>query len=443
MKTCYFDESGHERKIKESSSGKRLNIKENNGGFGTFIGCTILVDNSKINSISNSLKKLKALCNEPKELKGSKVLGSKRDYEYSISRLNQKKCQRICAVAQIVAENNIDVQLSFLPHELQIRNSLYDSIIFKDTFQQRLNREAKFDVANRIIFHKIFMYLDSDELKVLIASNQIKEAVNMFSDLLGEKECLFENYHQNIINETLEIDLDFKNQFKQSNSKLDNHLRLNNDIKLEMEASIIAYRHYINIKMFHKQMKKYAFKNNTYIETFDYANITNGPASLLNELNLDEKEVKFIVDEEKKIYKYFNQKFSNVEQSTFDEDILLALPDLIAYVYSKILTGIYSYFEKLPANELTLLDQEFFKLDKLQFNTIKKIDSILTQNYNYNGTTTYVFDHNVLTMFSYLKYISYFENFEEFEVVLSKTHIDEVNKITVNYLQNKYDAMGI
>lgn len=407
----YFDETGHDRKIRYKAEKNKMNFDQENSFLTHYVGtfCYIKDINykdliSKLNKLINNLKNYK---NSKKEFKATNyIINSSKEFKFGIASLKDKNLYILNKLFDFIIENNIKVQTIFISKMTFIFEQIINNFDV-DEEKAKLWEEGFVMLMRNLNYNELLKKIKDEEnfIKIRkIIKKFLKDKLEILE--LNKLECK-----------------DFNNE-KCNTIIIERHI--------EAAKSILA--------LFNKtKIKELKFNFN---EMFDYNDIVDGFSFLLTELKLKNSQVDLYIDYEESSFRYFEKMeklnlINKLYKKDSKDEILLSLPDFFGYYISKIIESFERFnrdnFDTLKGEKM-LLSIEFFNLNFDAFELIKKTLKIYNEEFQYFSTYNVGNNHVVKLVYSYFLFFDRFDTFKKYQEYFEKNKSnlgEELNTILI------------
>lgn len=212
------------------------------------------------------------------------------------------------------------------------------------------------------------------------------------------------------------------------------------------------------LKDLYSIISSFTFDNEIY-EKYDFIYFQNfdGLIKLLNELNISEKKVNIIIDNEEMTFQAASlYPFHTIKQVDSKNVIQIRISDHLCGFIGRMMYALLndnsikedtiSNIELIKKNNLIdkrLLSCEWFDIQLKHFQLYKKIYEVLiVQQEHYWATMTWSYSDQMVMFYSLLRYFSSFKSYSEFKKYSSQEHTEFYNSSCCNELEKHYSSFN-
>ncbi len=397
----YFDESFHDRKIKNNNGKVNIHVENSSDSYvAVFVGGS----NEKVHNLKIHFAEFEKRANKifqiEEEIKATTI--AKKNFKYGIKSFN-KNTLSIYKDFFDIFDNDTYIYVNICSKTAQVIEIVFQQVDFEEI---GLIKEA-------------FLYSITKSLNNYRFSNVFEELFN--SESLNDKK---------IIQELIESYLKVINSSNDSRKK---RLERNALIQLVSVLNLIDSKLCI--------ATEYAFNYNIVFDSFN---------EYIKTKSFFSKDIDLYIDNETNTLKaaYENDYFNSIISVDSKESQGVRISDWLSNFIGRMIKALYDDLKEPTINELTeiesynfaekkLLSQEWFELSEKHFNLYKLIALFLESSRNQFFWSFY-FDY-CLIFRALLNYFSNFSSFAEYKQQKSNMHPEYFNTHLCNLINEAYD----
>ena len=189
---------------------------------------------------------------------------------------------------------------------------------------------------------------------------------------------------------------------------------------------------------------------------FIYLPNFGGLCNLLNEKNINLKDIKIVIDREEETYKTAQQfQFGKVMQADSKNSIQIRLADHLCGFVGKMIKALadnlsqkeeritdYNSINKEALVDKRLLSQKWFDFDERRYSLYQLIYQVLVVNCEaYWATMTMSYSDQATSFYSLLRYINSYEDYTQFKAIELSAHTEYFNTYCLEEMNRAYSEL--
>lgn len=407
----YFDETYHDRKIVFSSDGTINTLQEDKSDsyIGAFWGCQQNQLRRNISWLEKFDAKYKDIFGLPNNKELKSVTIHSKNFRYGISSFNQNTMSFYTDLFQMLYEMKVIIQIDIISKIEFLVRSIFNQI----QFPYNANENS-------------FYY----SLTKFIVSRRPKQFIHTLASVSnGSKAQIVKDALLDTLEKVIQASIGIARKEK--------------EIKAFQQIRMIVYDMDFDFTIKPKT-------DFIYFQNFD------GLSRLLEEIDIDIRHVKLVIDKEEATYQAAtNFNFGKIKQADSYNSVQLRLSDFLCGFIGRIIYAMahdpssqeqdildYNNIDTEDLQHKRLLSEKWFDLKETQYNLYLLIYQVLIiQQEHYWSSMTMSYSDDVSCFYSLLRYIANYKNYDDFRRIDNQMHAEYYNSCCLNELERYYREM--